>query len=189
MAATRHPRIRSTVTDDELDGLRITIPSPWANRFAIGLTRCGMGFWVAIGVAIAWGAFRATRPTGPPFLPLGLVWLLIGGLLLYILGEAQTGRQVILIAGKSFETWKEFGGSPFSHRVFEPAKIRRLRYTSDANPRTIGVGCLAVDHQSGTHLVGERLTEYEVDRIIKTIRQRLPIADGWDEVEPLPVTA
>jgi len=176
--------IRSTVTDEELDGLRISIPSPWSNRFIVGLMRLGNGFWLMIGPVIAWGAFRATRPGGMSLFPLALAWLLFEGLLLYILGEARTGRHVILLAGKSIETWKEFGGSTFAHHVFEASKIRRLRFATDASPRSIGVGCLAIDYRSESYPIGESLTEYEVDRIIKTIRQRLPVADGWDDVEP-----
>ena len=188
MAATRHPKIRSTVTDEELDGLRITIPSPWSGLLTIGLIRLGNGFWLMVGVVILWWAFRATHPGGISWLPLALVWLLFEGLLLYLLGEARTGRHVILLTGKSIEIWKEFGGSAFAHHVFEPSKIRRLRFTTDPNSRATGVGCLAVDYRPESYLIGESLTKYEVDRIIKTIRQRLPIADGWDEVEPLPVS-
>jgi hypothetical protein len=46
---------------------------------------------------------------------------------------------------------------------------------------------VAFDSGGRTHHFGVGLSENEVARLVKTIRQRFPIKDEPDDVEPLPV--
>ncbi len=110
-----------------------------------------------------------------------------------VLIEAAVGWlrcDVIIFDAKSLTVRKEFLFFR-RERWFELTEIRNLRPaphpTRDKFVRRPSEVAFDVQ-RAGTHRFGYGLSELEVTRLVKTIRDRFPIRDDWKEVEPLPVT-
>jgi hypothetical protein len=183
MDAMTSSEIRSIVTDDEFGGFRITIP-PAARARAVA--RIILRIWLLV-VGIDLIVFACTRHAGAVvFL---CVCVLVGAPMVI---EAATGslrRDVIIFDGKSLTIRKEF--LFFSReRWFELKEIRNLRPapkpTGDRLLHRPSQVAFDVD-RCGTYQFGYGLSELEVARLVKTIRDRFPIRDDWKEVEPLPI--
>jgi len=181
--------IRSTVTDDEFGGFRITIPASPAARmgFGYGLICWAAGTALLMVVTVLYLLSdmaphgRASGGTGFLF-----VWVLIGMLLGVGLVHATTSREVVTIDGKFLALRKELAGLHFS-RTFGMAGIRNLRparIVPQRNSWDYYRSAVSFDHGGATHYFGVGLSEAEVLRLVKTLRQRFRILD---DAEPLPV--
>jgi hypothetical protein len=173
------PIIRSSVTDDEFGGFRVTIPAPDGSRYGFG---CALAFCLimaAFGLLYTVSDPSKTASGGFVFL---LFWGVVG--LLPVWGLlASTGRQVLMIDGKTLVLRWE--GACWSRaEAFDLAGVRNLR---PRRPFEGSSSALAFDHGGKTHYFGNGLSEYEVKRLVKTIRLRFPIPEDPDDVEPLPV--
>ena len=97
-------------------------------------------------------------------------------------------RETLIIAGKSLELRKEFAG--FSKvRTFELADVRNLRpiRLNDDHHQRRTPDSVAFDYKGRIYRFGIDLSEQEVLRLVKTIRNKVLIREDWAEVEPLPV--
>jgi hypothetical protein len=187
MTANAQSEIRSTITDDEFGGFRITIP-PAAKAWA--RARLILKAWLlVVGIDLI---ILASRPLSTNVGPIAffVFWLMVG---LAITGEAATGwlrRDTIIFDAKSLTVRKEFFLFR-KERWFELKEIKNLRPA--VNPlRNHGrdrPSEVAFDTQhGGTYRFGYGLSELEVTRLVRTIRDRFPIRDDWKEAEPLPMT-
>jgi hypothetical protein len=183
MNTTTSSEIRSIVTDDEFGGFRITIPQAARAR---ARARTVLIIWLLV-VGMDLIVLACTRNAGAVvFL---FACLLVG---VSIAREAATGwvrRDIIIFDGKSLTVRKEFLIFR-SERWFELKEIKNLRpATADHGNRAVGPPSEVVFdlERGGTHRFGYRLSELEVARLVKTIRDRFPIRDDWKEVEPLPI--
>jgi len=184
--------IRSTVTDDEFGGFRITIPaaSLAARRgFGYGLIGWAAGTALLMVVTVCY-LLSDMAPHGSASGGTGLLFLwVVTGMLGGGLVHATTSREVVTIDGKFLALRKELAGLHFS-RTFGMAAIRNLRPA-----RVVGErkryghypSAVSFDHGGATHYFGVGLSEAEVLRLIKTLRQRFRIPDDLDDAEPLPV--
>jgi hypothetical protein len=180
------PVIRSTVTDDEFGGFRITIPAPVRGRYACG---CALAVWPVLAALALFYTVSDPDHTAADGLKFLLFWAVVGLLLVSGLVYAMTWRSVLMIEGKTLVLRSEFAGLSRA-RAFDLADVRNLRPTR-LGDRRVGIEnqpcALAFDHGGRTHHFGVGLSEYEVNRLVKTIRTRYRIPDDWDDVEPLPV--
>jgi hypothetical protein len=200
--------IRITITDDEIGGLRITIPvrRNWFMIFFFSLWLC---FWAAAEVIVPADAI-AGRPFGqgkmvPGSMLLFLLawftlWTLGGLMVLYALLWNLAGREVISLTDGALVVRRELGVLQRA-RAFDLAGVRNLRYSPVVhNPfsfsgswgwqlQLMGLsgGSIAFDHGGKTHRFGNSLTEIEAARLIATIQQHYKIPDNR-EVEPLPIS-
>jgi hypothetical protein len=110
VAETTPPVIRSTITDDEFGGFRITI-------HATGDGRCALTF-----LYIASDPARHS-PGGVTFLAVLLVFGLVLG---FLTAHAWTFRQVLMIEGKTHVLRRKSIGT-FSELTFDLAGVRNLR--------------------------------------------------------------
>jgi len=186
--------IRSTVTDDEFGGFRITIPaaSHVARReFGYGLICWAAGTALLMVLTVFYllsdMAPHGNASGGTGFL--FFLWVLPGMLLGGGLVHATTSREVVTIDGKFLALRKELAGLHFS-RTFGMAGIRNLRparVVGQRNRYAHYPSAVSFDHGGATHYFGVGLSEAEVLRLIKTLRQRFRIPDDLDDAEPLPV--
>jgi len=179
-------KIRSTITDDEFGGFRITIPPSEGVRWGYG---CALALW---GFVMIFTLYYVA--TSPAHLRLGglkfLVTCTLFGIFIGLIAAANgILREVVIIEGKQLVMRKEFAILS-KERAFELAEVRNLRplqqnesYAGVYRPKSVGF-----DYKGRTYHFGEHLSEHEIARLIKTIRSRFPIRDDWREVDPLPVS-
>jgi hypothetical protein len=186
VAELSSPDIRSQITDDEFGGFRITIPGPSDARRVYG---CMLAIWalvLSIAVHHLIADTRAGRSFSPVLAFLG-VWAVVGFLPAYALAYCLTGREVVRIDGKALVLRSEILGRGRS-RMFDLAGVKNLRPVRRIDDSFEYRGnAIAFDHGGKTYLFGGGLSDHEILRLIKTIRQRFPIRDDMDDAEPLPV--
>ncbi len=186
MNAMTNSEMRSIVTDDEFGGFRITIP-PAARAWA--RARMVPKIWLlVVGIDLI---VLACRPPPRNVGAAGFLFLCLAvGAASAI--EAANGwlrRDTLIFDGKSLTVRKEFLFFR-RERWFELKEIRNLRPAirlprRNTVPRPSEV---AFDvERAGTYQFGYGLSELEVTRLVKTIRDRFSIRDDWKEVEPLPI--
>ncbi len=184
------PGVRSIVTDDEFGGFRITIPPSASAWLSFGIV---LAIWIVAMSLLLLGLSRTPlsgNAAGIKALVLGLIFG-IGFVL--IAGSNWVRRDTVIIEGKSLMLRKEFA-SIRRERSFELNEIRNLRSAPPDNPngayseRYGRTSVVAFDYKNKTYQFGIGLSETEVMRLIKTIRERFPIRDDWKEAEPLPVS-
>lgn len=202
------PIDRVTMTDDELDGFRITIPArpdwPLCLFYSFWLIFWVFGEVATPIVAIARLASGQDRPAkGLPPLFVLLVWFpfwTVGGLMvMFILWWNFVGREVILLSDGFLVVRREAGFFQRA-RSYDMAEVRNLRYAPlvfDAFARSgqwqaqfpmlgSGGGSIAFEQGDKTQRFGIGLSEAESARLIATIKQRHKIAE--DRAEPLPIS-
>jgi hypothetical protein len=203
MTFMRPAEFRSTITDDEAGGFRITIPVRrfWPLIAFLGFWLCGwaVGEFAAIGTVIFGVPMMKVPPDALIFMLIWLLpWTLAGCLTIYALLWNLTGREVILLDDQTLEVRREVAGITRS-RSFALADVRNLRFSPQVyNPWSmseswrhslqffgISGGSVAFDYGATTYRFGNGLPEIESRRLIKTIRERFKIQD--DPVESLPV--
>ncbi len=181
--------VRSIVTDDEFGGFRITIPPSAKAWMGSGIA---MTFWVLVMWLTLLGLSRRPLSGNVEGIKFFLIWLMIGLGFVLLAGTNWLRRDTVIIEGKSLILRKEFAGIR-KERSFELSEVRNLRPVSPDNRNApVAQGravpsAVAFDYQNKTSQFGVGLSESEVMRLIKTIRERFPIRDDWKEAEPLPV--
>ncbi len=181
--------VRSIVTDDEFGGFRITIP-PSAKAWM------GSGIAMAVWALVMWltvlGLSQRPLSGNVEGVKFFFIWLMFGLGFVLLAGTNWLRRDTVIIEGKSLILRKEFALFR-KERIFELGDVRNLRPAppdhqdgprGDARLRSSAV---AFDYRTKTYQFGDGLSEGEVMRLIKTIRERFPIRDDWKEAEPLPV--
>lgn len=171
------------MTDDEFGGFRVTIPAREGGRCAYGCGAGAAGAMMAFMLLIAVGSPKENTLSALVFACLlGVVVLFLGYACLY----AWTGREVLIIDGKTLTLRHEFAGSA-SDRLFELAEITNLRPRRTDDPTYYHA--VVFEYGGQIHGFGAGLTEHEVLRLVKTIRSRYAIRDkdDWSDAEPLPV--
>jgi hypothetical protein len=179
------PVIRSTVTDDEFGGFRITIPGSDGARLAFGI---GFAVWGFVLALTLWSFVTSQKRITFEEIKFYGGWTAIGVFMGLFALSKGIAREVIIIEGKSLVLRKEF--TVFSKaRTFELAQVRNLRPMRSQDEYNTGrrPDMVAFDHNRRTYRFGHGLSEQEFMRLIKTIRSRFPIRDDWNDVEPLPV--
>jgi hypothetical protein len=186
MDTTTSSDIRSIVTDDEFGGFRITIP-PTARAQA--RARIILRTWLlVVSVDLILLAARPISKNAGAILFLFLS-LMVGAALAIEAAVGWLRRDVIIFDAKSVTVRKEFLFFR-KERWFELKEIRNLRPALSLSRINISgrPSEVAFDmERGGTHQFGYGLSELEVARLVKTIRDRFPIRDDWKEVEPLPI--
>jgi hypothetical protein len=207
MTIVRPDGFRSTITDDEVDGFRVTIPvqRSWPLIIFLGVWLCGWAFGelTVSGTLIGSTIFGVPKMKGQPAPQLIMlfwltIWTIGGGVVIYILLWQLTGQEVIRLDDRVLEIRREVARLTRS-RTFDLANVRNLRFSPPLyNPWNIreswrtklkfvglDAGSIAFDYGAGTHRFGSSLSELESRRLIKTIRERFKIED--DPIESLPV--
>ncbi len=184
------PTVRSIVTDDEFGGFRITIPPAAKAWVGSGIV---LAIWVLVMGLVLLGLSRRPLSGNVEGIKFFLIWMMLGLGFALVAGGLWLRRDTVIIEGKSLILRKEF--SVFRReRMFELSKVRNLRpapsFNSDGaraerHSRSSSVAC---DYDTKKYQFGFGLSESEVMRLIKTIRERFPIRDDWKEAEPLPVS-
>ncbi len=171
------PVIVSSITDDEFGGFRITIPPLY--RWP-GLTAAFL-----LSSVILWIGVRT--------LDVKLLIFAIPATLFiaYSLINTLAIRRIIMIDGKNLAIRTEIAGFTRT-KTFELAQIRNLRPIVYSHARGSPEGpnlanSVVFDYGRKLHRFGTGLSEEEVLRMVKTIRDRFRIKDHVDDVEPLPV--
>lgn len=205
--------IRSRVTLDEIEGLRITIPAV-RNGFLIPFLSVWLVGWAggevfALGAIIAAGLghpIPMKGPAGPvvPFLAFWLTgWTVAGVFVMDALVWFLRGRESIAIDpdGQTLVARRLGTLIPRRTRSYPLDQVRNLRFAPlvmQLFPTSLresfeyqlqwmgtGGGSIAFDHPGGTGRFGSQLSETESRRLIKTIKDHYKILDEMDE--PLPV--
>jgi hypothetical protein len=178
------PKLRSTVTDDEFGGFRITIPAP-AGFVRIGCLGLALsaGLLVVICLYLGSGMSMADDWKWIAVSLLGLAlssWLLIYGL---------TGREIIIIDEKTLVLRREglLGCKSESFELAETKNLRPVRSADIPGDRPSNWNKVAFDYRGKPQFFADGLSETEVLRLVKTIRQRYAIKDDLDDAKPLPV--
>jgi len=187
MPAMHDCEIRSTITDDEFGGFRITIPTRQLSGLATYFTSLGIFFWTVVGFLVSLmivGSRDFSR--APVILPIWLLsWGFFEGLMILVLVESRTGREVVILDEKRVQIRNELAGFAIARR-YDRSRARNLRYAA-LNGQWASVGGAAFDYDGRPRYFGLGLSEYEARRMIATILQRFPFPDDWDKLEPLPV--
>ena len=184
------PSVRSIVTDDEFGGFRVTIPPAAKAWVGSGIV---LAIWVIVMGLTLLGLSRRPLSGNVEGIKFFLIWLMLGLGFAFVAGGMWLRRDTVIIEGKSLVLRKEF--SVFrKERMFELSKVRNMRpapsLNSDGARPEIDRRSSSVvfDYETKTYQFGFGLSESEVMRLIKTIRERFPIRDDWKEAEPLPVS-
>jgi hypothetical protein len=195
---TDQESIRSRVTFDEIEGLRITIPA--RTPYLPALLMLKFSASTVAFVAVGWLTYRALvflrshdlAAFKPP------IWLLLWALICTCLAISWAVeswkfhcREIIQIGGDDLMLRAE--GYFLVHRpkrVYLLSEIRNLRYEpaplpwGDRSSPSSGLS-IAFDYLGSTERFGLSLSLVESGRLIRTIKDRYKIADDKDE--PLPV--
>jgi hypothetical protein len=182
--------VRSIVTDDEFGGFQITI-SPSAKAWltsGIALT-----MWVLVMGLTLQGVVAKHSRNNAEDVKFFVIWLMFGLAFAFVACGNWLRRDTVIIEGKALILRKEFSVFRWE-RMFELSEVRNLRPAPPDNSNGVRAeqrgrpSAVAFDFQNRTFQFGVRLSESEVMRLIKTIRERFPIRDDWREAEPLPVS-
>ena len=182
--------VRSIVTDDELGGFRITIPPSAGDWMGTGVV---LAIWVLVTGVTLLGLSRRPVSGNLEEITFSVVILVFGLAFALMAGTTWLRWDTMFIEGKSLILRKEYCVFR-KERMLELSKVRNLRPAppddshfsrGEARGRPSAV---AFDYETKTYQFGFGLSESEVMRLIKTIRERFPIRDDWKEAEPLPVS-
>jgi hypothetical protein len=185
MATSNSPEILSTITDDEIDEFRITIPSsPWSVLRACCYTAIGTAGMVIWALYLSSG--MTPKPIDPRVSLLVLFWLLMPA---YLLIRALTGRDILIIDGKSLCLKRECAGRCRTQTfdLLEIKNLRPVRGSDVVEGRSRACNAIAFDSGGSSYHFGDGISELEAVRLVKTIRHRFPIKDDLDDAEPLPM--
>jgi hypothetical protein len=167
----------SSITDDEFGGFRITIPPLYQWRG-----------WTAAFVVASFVLFAAVRGSSVKMILISFpACLLIG----YNLINTLAIRRVVAIDGKNLVLASELAGFR-KVKTFELARVRNLRpvvrsLTRGSSEGTPVANSVVFEYGGRCYHFGTGLSEEEVLRLVRTIRDRYRIKDHVDDVEPLPV--
>lgn len=175
--------IRSTATNDEFGGFRITIPR--GTELGGCVVGCGLVVWsLVLLLALAYVVSNA-RNAEPGRFTFLIVWTVLGLAVLAFNLFAAPVAEIVIIDEKSIVIRTEYLRRTYD-RAFALVDVRNLRVTgnNDAPGHLVAV---AFDCNGTTVGFGHGLSHNELLRIAKTIRQRFRIRDDLDDAEPLPV--
>jgi hypothetical protein len=181
--------VRSIVTDDEFGGFRITIPPTAKAWMGSGIV---LAVWILVMGLTLLGLSHKPLSGNTEGIKFFLILLMFGLAFVLAAGTNWLRRDTVIIEGKSLILRKEFALFR-KERIFELGEVRNLRPAPPMHrdgPRgeaRLRSSAVAFDYRTKTFQFGVGLSEGEVMRLIKTIRERFPIRDDWKEAEPLPV--
>jgi hypothetical protein len=169
---------RFTVVDDEIDGLRITIPHATDPR--LFLVHAGVAaFWVVLGmVALIRGpADGLPARVASILMPalVGIIFMCSSMIMIWYFWMFRS-RDVILVDGRLLTLRRELG--PVSEtKGFEPSDVRRIRFDPPItipfrtfHSRDLGSGgSIAFESGGKTHRFGLDLPEADAQKLIAWI--------------------
>jgi len=181
MTAAGKQHARPTVTDDEIDGLRVTIPSVGDRRMLV-MYAMAAGVWpflllgmIQKGAAPGIGSDVTAVLLGSM---IALVPLLVAGTIAIYLWQ-YAARDVVQLDDNVLTLRRELG--PWSvSRTFDLAEVRDVRHDPlvpspfrTYHPRDLGIGgVIAFDAGGKTHRFGLDLSEADAQNLIALIRPR-----------------
>jgi hypothetical protein len=171
------PVIQSTITDDEFGGFRVTIP-PRGKLGIPALVLCISLLVVYVGLL-------------SHLIQSVLCFSITAACSAFVLLRALTGWEVVTLDGKTLSLRRYIAGISRA-RPFELSQVRNLRpiRNSQQQPHQrdqLQSNSVAFEYGSKTYHFGKGLSEIEVIRLVKTLRQRFRFKDDVDDAEPLPI--